>query len=256
MSEVEKSIKLQSDELGHLSVASRDIASSISDVAQAAIIAAMSVKQANDRTISNQEYVATATTEINELVSSVRTLKSNFDRVNLGVDKISAMIEAISSIADQTNLLALNATIESARAGEAGKGFAVVASEVKNLAGQTGKATEDIAAQIGAIQERTSGAVDAIRSIVTKVEEMENITGSIAAAVEEQNAATQDISRNIEDVASAVEQVGSNVAFVGQASQNTSRMAGEVLGASSDMNDKSGALGQRIQSFLQSVRSA
>lgn len=35
-----------------------------------------------------------------------------------------------------------------ARAGEAGRGFAVVASEVKNLAGQTAKATEEIGAAV------------------------------------------------------------------------------------------------------------
>ena len=65
-----------------------------------------------------------------------------------GAQKIGDVVELITSIAGQTNLLALNATIEAARAGDAGKGFAVVASEVKNLANQTGKATEEIAAQI------------------------------------------------------------------------------------------------------------
>ncbi|MBO6560411.1 MAG: HAMP domain-containing protein [Nisaea sp.] len=235
---------------------------------------ATNVASATEETTANVQTVATATTELSSSIAEISSQVSNATRVaneaagqasetsaaidalSETADRIGEIVTLIREIAEQTNLLALNATIESARAGEAGKGFAVVASEVKNLAGQTGKATEEIAAQIGAIQSRTAGAVAAIRSIVAKVEEMENITSSIAAAVEEQNAATQDISRNIEDVAAAAQDVSSNVSFVGQASQNTSRMAGEVLNASSEVGERSATLGERIQKFLTSVRAA
>lgn len=68
-------------------------------------------------------------------------LKSLFSEI----ENVSNISEQIDDVAVQTNLLALNATIEAARAGEAGKGFAVVAGEVKQLAQQTGKATQAIA---------------------------------------------------------------------------------------------------------------
>ncbi len=87
------------------------------------------------------------------------------------------MIKLIRAIAGQTNLLALNATIEAARAGEAGRGFAVVASEVKSLAVQTARATEEIAGHILAVQNSTTGSVEAIRLIVARMQEINEYRG-------------------------------------------------------------------------------
>ncbi len=102
------------------------------------------------------------------------------------VQRIGQVVELINNVASQTNLLALNATIEAARAGEAGKGFAVVASEVKNLAGQTTKATDEIRGQINEVQAATQRAVTAIGEITATISSISQISTAIASAVEEQ----------------------------------------------------------------------
>ncbi|MEM9703483.1 MAG: methyl-accepting chemotaxis protein, partial [Planctomycetota bacterium] len=109
--------------------------------------------------------------------------------------EIGDVIKVIHSIAEQTNLLALNATIEAARAGEAGKGFAVVANEVKELAKETGKATEDIVARVETIQADTGGAIEAIGQVGEIIGRINESQNAIAGAVEEQTAMTAEISR-------------------------------------------------------------
>ncbi len=171
-------------------------------------------------------------------------------------DKIGNVVGLITSIASQTNLLALNATIEAARAGDAGKGFAVVASEVKNLASQTGRATEEIGSQITQIQAATKEAVVAIRGIASTIEEVSAIATTIAAAVEEQGAATAEIARNVQETASAAQDVSSNIGGVSQASADAGASAGQVLTAAGDLSKQAERLSSEVDSFVADVRAA
>jgi methyl-accepting chemotaxis protein len=173
-----------------------------------------------------------------------------------GADKIGNVVGLIASIAGQTNLLALNATIEAARAGDAGKGFAVVASEVKNLASQTGRATEEIGAQITQIQAATKEAVAAIRGIATTVEEVSAISTTIAAAVEQQGAATAEIARNVQQTATAGREVSTNIAGVGHAANESSAAAGQVLTAAGDLARQADRLSSEVDTFVATVRAA
>jgi methyl-accepting chemotaxis protein len=170
-----------------------------------------------------------------------------------GAQKIGDVVKLIRNIAGQTNLLALNATIEAARAGEAGRGFAVVASEVKSLAVQTAKATEDIANHILAVQNSTGGAVEAIRQIAARMDEINQFTSAVAVAVEQQNSATGEISHN---VASAAEGTGHVVAVLGDvagAATETRASAEVVRDASETVEMAVANLRLEVEDFLAKV---
>ena len=167
--------------------------------------------------------------------------------------KIGDVVMLINNIAGQTNLLALNATIEAARAGEAGRGFAVVASEVKSLAVQTAKATEEITAQVLAVQTSTGSAVEAIRRITKRMQEIDQFTSAVTNSFGEQSVATGEISRNVVSAAQGTKVVTSILEEVVGSIAKTDSSAAMVLSASQAAEVTAMNIRENVEGFLRKV---
>ena len=249
-------------------------ASSMTEAAAKTNSESMSAATATRQAGSNVQTVAAASEEMAASVSEIRrqvegaadmsnkaaevagSAVQRVEELSSAATKIGEVVNLINDIAEQTNLLALNATIEAARAGEAGKGFAVVASEVKNLATQTGNATDEISGQITNMQNVVSSAVEAVQSVTGTISEINDVSTSIASAVTEQASATDEISRNATQAATGTEEVSRNVQNVNTLAEETGQAAGGVQSASEKLTQQAEVLQTEVDNFLATVRAS
>lgn len=215
--------------------ASEELSASIREVAQQVAASAQAARASSERASVGAE---------------------GLDRLNAAVAGVDEIVQAINGVAEQTNLLALNATIEAARAGEAGKGFAVVAEEVKQLAGQTQKLTEQIAGRLSDITTASSEAIDATRSIIDQIGEIDSTSAALSAAVEEQSSATAEISSSAQQAAEGARTVTSDITGVQQAVNDSAQVASVVDNAAAALQSRSSSLSEQVQNFLKTVRAA
>lgn len=206
----------------------KNVVTSAEEVSKRVYTVASSVKDMN-----------VSLTEVSQNCEHSRRIASNaeirahdtngiIDRLALSSRQIGKIVGVINNIADQTNMLALNAAIEAAGAGEAGKGFAVVATEVKELAKQTAVATDEISEQIEAMQTNMSDAVSAVGEINRVIEEITQITSTIAAAVTQQSATVGGISDAIVVTADRVGIISTEIAEMAQRFDNISQSTREA----------------------------
>lgn len=246
--------------LTHTASSTREMSTTVASASEEASASVQSVAAATE------EMAATAAEIGRQIEGSSRVAKDavaqaastdqSMTKLAAAADKVGSIVTLITAIAEQTNLLALNATIEAARAGSAGRGFAVVASEVKELAAQTANATKEISGHVGEIQSTATSAVAAIKTIMSTIDSMSEITGAIAAAAEEQGNATREISRNVQQAAIGASQVSSGISQVETGATQTGAASSQVLTSAKSLSADGQQLKQEVDAFLAKVRAA
>ena len=228
--------------------ASEEISINMASVSDAAKSLSERVR---DTGLRAQQSVNAAT----NAVDAARQTSETMHELETGAQEIGEILNLIQDIAAQTNLLALNATIEAARAGDAGKGFAVVAQEVKNLANQTGTATDRIAQRITDIQTTTAVAVQAIATIRDSITGIHETVGEMSAAVDEQQEFVSEIASNVEQSATAANEMNTTIAQVSTAADDNLKAVDGLRQATDRLRHQSDDLGKRVRDFLDSIRS-
>lgn len=225
-----------------VSAASEEISRSVQTVATGSEEMSASIKEISHNAQEAARVAASA-------VQVAETTNETVGKLGESSAEIGEVVKVINSIAEQTNLLALNATIEAARAGEAGKGFAVVANEVKELANQTAKATDEIGGKIQAIQTDTKSAVDAIGEISKVIDQINDISNTIASAVEEQTATTAEIGHNVDEAARGSSEINHNISGVAKAAEETSAGVEQTQKAAEQLSAMANNLKNLVSQF-------
>lgn len=252
-----------SSSVGLLNTASLKSAALIDDTRAASNKSAESVgstaaasEELSASIIETQSQADASSEMVERVVQRANGANSRMGELSKAAMRIGEVLGFIQGIAEQTNLLALNATIEAARAGEAGKGFAVVAAEVKQLAAQTGKATEDIQQQISDIQSAVTGSVDDMHEITSALEGLEARATSMSHSITEQRVATSEIAQGNQRASDASNKVAGLSDELSTAVATVEQSTEGVAGCSSMIEAEIGNLRNSVSQLAERLMSA
>jgi methyl-accepting chemotaxis protein len=202
--------KVQIKNVEKISTDISDISASIEEIASTSHEVMTHADKASKEGAQAAEIGKIATTKMQNVEKISKQSVDDITALNEQMRAISKIVNLITDIANQTNLLALNAAIEAARAGEHGRGFAVVAGEVKNLAGESKKASSQIENLIKTIQAKSDQTATSMKKsfeeIKTGIDSVNKTVESLNLIISEANIVTlgvKEITKATEDEAQA-----------------------------------------------------
>ncbi|NET53162.1 MAG: methyl-accepting chemotaxis protein, partial [Merismopedia sp. SIO2A8] len=222
----------QAEEIAQILKQAQEMTESVRLVAFNAQKAATVVQQAAQTVEEGDSAMNRTVDGIVAIRETVAQTRQKVKYLGESSQKISTVVNLISSFAAQTKLLAFNASIEAARAGEEGRGFAVVADEVRTLAQQSAEASTEIEKLVAAIQGETNEVIAAMEAgteqVVTGtrlVEETRESLNKITTASTEINQLVEAITKATISQSTVSETVTQTMTNIAETSKQTSKEA-------------------------------
>ncbi|NET53675.1 MAG: hypothetical protein F6K09_35030 [Merismopedia sp. SIO2A8] len=209
------------------------------------------------QTVEAGDVVMSRTVEgMESIQETVDETSQKVTRLRESSERISVVVNLISSFAKQSNLLALNASIEAARAGSRGQGFAVVAEEVRSLAEQSANATNEIKQLVADIQAETQEVMLAMATGTEQVIKGTKLVDQTRQSLNQITTTSAEINQLVEAIneATGVHKIASEKVtttikdMVGSASK-TSQEAQQVSSAFEQLERVAQVLQENVSQF-------
>ena len=238
----------QTEEVALSSGRMLDTAHQVQEMARQGSDASRSAQAAAGR---GEDMLGVTRESLGRLAGDVQQAANIIHELGRDSEAIGSVLDVIRGIAEQTNLLALNAAIEAARAGEHGRGFAVVADEVRSLASRTQESTEEIHTMIERLQQASRQAVaameggrgqaentvghadatcEALKEIVSEVDRISEITGSIAGVAQQQADSMRHINERVAEISTVALHTSEGAVELESSVQSVRSVAGRLQG--------------------------
>lgn len=246
----------QSSSASAIAAAVEEMSVSVGQVSEAANESQKLAHASRSGAENGSQAVTHGNTQLDQVAGRVNDTANVLNELGERSKAVAGIVQTVKEIADQTNLLALNAAIEAARAGDQGRGFAVVADEVRNLAEGTTRSTEQINSVVRMIQESASNAISDIQRVVQDVanqliyarqaaESIEDIGHAATLTLE----ASERIAMALREQGSASQEIAGQIENIARSSEDNSRVAGEVVGDTRELNELASELLSAVKRF-------
>ncbi len=225
-----------------IATSSEQMSATSDDIANNCQVAAENAVGAAHLTASGRSVMDGTVSTMRKLADEVGGASDIVNRLGASTDQIAAIITSIEDIADQTNLLALNAAIEAARAGDQGRGFAVVADEVRVLAERCSESAHEIKDIIRTVLNETGSAVQAMQRSVVEVKSGVGVAEGAMQAMDTIIARIDAVSSQVSQIATASEEQSATTNHITKSIASISHLASEDSDSSRNVAEAAGRL--------------